>query len=182
MLKCEYSLEVDVTIPSWASWNWPLSAQVQMILTCQCLLSTSFLKWRKRNVSQSHPKATWWVAYCRVTGCPPKLCGFIFSQLFFESGIWVARLGSLQSRYWLGLQATRLEWGRVCFQDHSLGCWEDSVPHGCWIEGLSSSWAGERPTGFLAKWTLHHSMVPGFTRVSYRGDRRAYEQARSQSL
>lgn len=86
-----------------------------MILTCQCLLSTDFLKWRKRNISQSHPKATWWVVYCHVTGCPPKLCGFIFSQFFFESGIWVAQLGSLA----LDLCSQDIGWG--CSQLGSNG-------------------------------------------------------------
>ena len=138
---------------------------------------TNFL--RGKTETQSHPKAAWWAVCCCVIGYPSRLCDFIFSP-----SLWIRTLGGTAGNS-----------GSLpsCSQDSGWGCHhlgsngEGSVPEithrvvrriqllmTLGLEGLSSSWAGARPSGFLATWTspsqhgtwLHQSgMLRGLGRV-----------------
>lgn len=92
------------------------------------------------------------VSYCSVTNYSKhsgwKLPILRFSWLLWtkEQLIWVALAQSL-SGFKVSARAaviSQLSWGRICFQPHSCGCWQASIP--CHM-GLSIE--------------LHHEMAAG---------------------
>ena len=179
VLACEYSLDV---VPPFLLFLSVLELVLKCMgpgdAHCLCFLGTNFLKGKTE--IQSHPKAAWWVVCRCVMGYSSRHSDFIVSPF-----LWIRTLsgtagcsGSLPG----------------CSQDSGWGCHhlgsngEGSAPEithrvvrriqllmALGLGGLSSSWAGGRPSGFLATWTspsqhgtcLHQSeMLRGWGRVS----------------
>lgn len=80
----------------------------------------------------------------------------------------------------------RFKWKRICFESHSCGHWQDSVPTGLLDRELQFLGAAGCKTLFLAKWaslhrnSQHDSLLP--SEQASKKNQRKIEQDRNHSL